>query len=78
MPGWPKDAEAKKMLRILCAEFGWTYPGPVGKSAHGTGMLTCPGGCREVVYGTAKGTARALWGKARRCPHGHAPDRQHW
>jgi hypothetical protein len=78
MPGWPKDAEAKKALRALRKEYGWQYPLPLGSSAHGAGLLACGDGCRFVVNGTASNTARVLWSFARKCPHGHAPDRRQW
>jgi hypothetical protein len=79
MGGWPKDSEAKKMLRILEKEFGWIYdPEHPGKSAHATGTLFCGAGCQSPVWSTGNNTARALWKFARKCPHDKAPDRQHW
>lgn len=74
--GWPRDKDARKAIDALESEFGWTYDTTsVGKSSHAIGFLLCGDGCRHVVYGTANGTARALWGRARKCPHGHTPDR---
>lgn len=77
--GWPKDKEAKRALDVLEREFGWDYDtSTVGKSSHAIGFLSCGDGCRTSVYGTATGTARALWGFARKCPHGRAPERRSW
>lgn len=75
---WPKDKDARKVIAVLEDDFGWTYDTDVGSSAHGIGYLRCGEGCRPVVYGTAHNTARTLWRLARKCSHGHAPDRRSW
>lgn len=75
MGGWPKDPDARKAIRALKSDFDWTYDTSVGKSAHRAGRLLCGAGCDVTVYSTARNTARALWRAARRCTHGHAPDR---
>ena len=76
--GLPKDAEAKKCIKVLRKEFGWDYDDEVGSSAHIVGFLFCGGGCRIPVNGTANNTARALWRAARKCPHNHGPTRLQW
>lgn len=80
MGGWPSDSEAKKCIRALKKDFGWIYSTNVGKSSHLVGQLTCQeeNGCRIGVDGTARNTARALWGLAKKCPHGKAPSRRQW
>lgn len=75
MGGWPRDPDARKAIKKLCKEFGWTYDTDTGNSAHGVGSLLCGEGCRNPVWGTAKNPARGLWKRARQCPHGNAPDR---
>lgn len=75
---WPKDKDARKVIAALEATFGWTYDTDVGSSAHHVGYLRCGEGCRLVVYGTARNSARALWGRARKCVHGHAPAGRSW
>lgn len=78
MGGWPKDAEAKKVIKVLESEFGWTYDTATGNSAHVAGFLLCGHGCRIPVFSTASNTARALWKQARRCPHDRQATRVHW
>ena len=79
MGGWPKDGDAKKAIKALVKEFDWTYDtDSPGGSAHPAGFLTCEDGCRTAVYSTGRNTARALWRVARKCVHGHAPDRLQW
>lgn len=76
MGGWPKDPDAKKAIKALEDDFAWVYVTVVGKSSHATGKLMCQKGCTVWVYATSKNPARALWGSAKRCPHGGAPDRR--
>jgi hypothetical protein len=68
--GWPKDKDAKKLIRFLVAERGWTYSTDVGKSAHIAGWLTCGLGCREKVFSTGQDTFAFVRNVARKCRHG--------
>jgi hypothetical protein len=68
--GWPKDKDAKKLIRFLVAERGWTYSTDVGNSAHIAGWLTCGLGCREKVYSTGQGTFAFVRNVGRKCRHG--------
>ncbi len=78
MGGLPNDADAKKVIRVLKKEFGWIYDDDVAAAAHPCGWLRCGDGCVVVVYKTGNNSAKKLWSTARKCPHGHAPARQHW
>lgn len=75
MGGYPKSADAKKAIRKLEDEFDWVYDTGVGNSSHTVGMLACSGSCRLPVYGTSNNAAMGIWRQARKCRHGHAPDR---
>jgi len=68
--GWPKDKDAKKLIRFLVAERGWTYSTEVGNSAHIAGWLSCGLGCRKKIYSTGEGTYKVIQKIGRRCSHG--------
>lgn len=70
MGGWPKDKDAKKLIRFLVAERGWNYSTDVGNSAHIAGWLSCGLGCREKVYSTGQGTFAFVRNVGRKCRHG--------
>jgi hypothetical protein len=68
--GWPKDKDAKKLIRFLVAERGWTYSTEVGKSAHIAGWLSCGLGCREKIYSTGQDTFVFVRRLGNKCLHG--------
>jgi hypothetical protein len=68
--GWPKDKDAKKLIRFLIAERGWTYSTEVGKSAHIAGWLSCGLGCREKIYSTGQDTFVFVRRLGNKCLHG--------
>lgn len=70
MGGWPKDKDAKKLIKFLVAERGWTYSTDVGNSAHIAGWLSCGLGCREKIYGTGNNTIKLVQKAGRKCTHG--------
>ena len=70
MGGWPKDKDAKKLIRFLIAERGWTYSTEVGKSAHIAGWLSCGLGCREKIYSTGQDTFVFVRRLGNKCLHG--------
>ena len=70
MGGWPKDKDAKKLIRFLVAERGWTYSTEVGKSAHIAGWLSCGLGCREKIYSTGQDTFVFVRRLGNKCLHG--------
>lgn len=70
MGGWPKDKDAKKLIRFLVAERGWSYSTDVGNSAHIAGWLSCGLGCREKIYGTGYGTKKVVQRVGSKCEHG--------
>jgi hypothetical protein len=70
MGGWPKDKDAKKLIKFLVAERGWTYSTDVGNSAHIAGWLSCGLGCRNKIYSTGEGTFKVIKKIGQRCMHG--------
>ena len=70
MGGWPKGKDAKKLIRFLVAERGWTYSTEVGKSAHIAGWLSCGLGCREKIYSTGQDTFVFVRRLGNKCLHG--------
>jgi hypothetical protein len=70
MGGWPKNKDAKKLIKFLVAERGWTYSTDVGNSAHIAGWLSCGLGCREKIYSTGRDTFSFVRYAARKCNHG--------
>lgn len=70
MGGWPKDKDAKKLIKFLVAERGWSYSTEVGNSAHIAGWLSCGVGCKVPVYSTANNTFGKLRRVAEKCKHG--------
>ena len=70
MGGWPKDKDAKKLIKFLVAERGWTYSTDVGNSAHIAGWLSCGLGCREKIYSTGFGTFKVVQNIGIKCDHG--------
>lgn len=76
---WPRDKDARTVIRTLCDQYGWSYDTAVGKSSHGIGFLRCGDGCRHAIYSTPKANqARTIWGLARKCLHGHRPEAHKW
>jgi hypothetical protein len=68
--GWPKDKDAKKLIKFLVSERGWTYSTEVGKSAHIAGWLNCGLGCREKIYSTGQDTFVFVRRLGNKCLHG--------
>ena len=73
MGGWPRDKDAKRIIRGL-VDAGWTYDTNVGKSAHIVGRLHCGKGCKVWVTGTGKNSVSGIRRDAKRCPHSMFPD----
>ena len=78
MGGLPNSPDARKAIKALTKTYGWTYDDQLGGSAHPCGYLRCGDGCSIVVYKTGKNTAVAIWGRARKCPHGRNPITPSW